>query len=102
MEELELIFRLDVVLAREKMTVAELSQRVNVHVNNLSILKNGHGKAIKYSTLLKICTVLRCTPNDLFEVRPKQSDRVVGLVWDQAAEQGEDTVKKRTLPEDPL
>ena len=67
----EIIFRLDMMLAREKMTVQELSELIGVHVTNLSFLKNGHSKAIKYKTMVNLCMALRCTPNDLFDIREK-------------------------------
>jgi putative transcriptional regulator len=57
--------RLDELLAARGMTLTELSQRVNVTMANLSILKNGHAKAIRFSTLSKLCSVLDCQPGDL-------------------------------------
>lgn len=57
--------RLDELLAERGMTLTELSQRVNVTMANLSILKNGHAKAIRFSTLSKLCEVLDCQPGDL-------------------------------------
>ena len=57
--------RLDELLADRGLTLTELSQRVNVTIANLSILKNGHAKAIRFSTLSKLCVVLECQPGDL-------------------------------------
>lgn len=62
-----IIIRLDVMLARRKMSVTELSERVGITMANISILKNGKAKAIKLETLNKICQVLECQPGDLLE-----------------------------------
>ena len=59
-----LIVNLDVMLARRKMSVTELAQRVGITLANISILKNGKAKAIRFSTLEKICQVLECQPID--------------------------------------
>ena len=64
-----LIVNLDVMLARRKMSVTELAQRVGITLANISILKNGKAKAIRFSTLEKICQVLECQPGDLLEYR---------------------------------
>jgi len=56
---------LDVMLARRKMSMTELSQRVGITMANLSILKNGKAKAVRFSTLNEICRVLRCQPGDI-------------------------------------
>ncbi|QAT49432.1 transcriptional regulator [Caproiciproducens sp. NJN-50] len=58
---------LDVMLAKRKMSVTELSEKVGITMANLSILKNGKAKAIRFSTLDRICTVLKCQPGDLLE-----------------------------------
>lgn len=57
--------RLDQLLASRNMTLAELANRVGITVANLSILKNGRAKAVRFSTLSAICRELRCTPGDL-------------------------------------
>jgi len=57
--------RLEALLAERGMTLTELSQRVNVTMANLSILKNGHAKAIRFTTLTRLCEVLECQPGDL-------------------------------------
>ncbi|MEU4509406.1 helix-turn-helix transcriptional regulator [Nonomuraea wenchangensis] len=57
--------RLDELLARRGMTLTELSYRVEVTIANLSILKTGKGKAIRFSTLARLCEVLECQPGDL-------------------------------------
>ena len=56
---------LDVMLARRKMSMTELSQRVGITMANLSILKNGKAKAVRFSTLNEICKALRCQPGDI-------------------------------------
>ncbi len=58
---------LDVMLAKRKMSVTELSERVGITMANLSILKNEKAKAIRFSTLDKICQVLECQPGDILE-----------------------------------
>lgn len=61
---------LDVQLARKKMSLTELSQRVGVSMTNLSLLKTGKVKAIRFSTLEAICEALDCQPGDLLEHVP--------------------------------
>lgn len=68
----ELIFNIDVMLAKRKMTLTELAERVGITVANMSILKTGKAKAIKVSTLVKLCQVLDCQPGDLLEYRKGQ------------------------------
>ncbi len=58
---------LDVMLARRKMSMTELSNRVGVTMANLSILKNGKAKAVRFSTLEAICRALDCQPGDLLK-----------------------------------
>ena len=58
---------LDVVLAKKKMSVTELSEKVGITMANISILKNGNAKAIRFTTLDKICEVLECQPGDILE-----------------------------------
>ena len=65
----EIIFNIDVMLARRKMSLTELSQRVGITLANMSILKTGKARAIKISTLLKLCQALDCQPGDLLEYR---------------------------------
>lgn len=62
-----IIVNLDVMLAKRKMSVTELSERVGVTMSNISILKNGKAKAVRFSTLEKICEVLECQPGDILE-----------------------------------
>ena len=65
----EIIFNIDVMLARRKMSLTELSSRVGITLANMSILKTGKAKAVKISTLAKLCEALDCQPGDLFEYR---------------------------------
>ena len=65
----EIIFNIDVMLAKRKMSVTELAERVGITIANISILKNGRAKAIKISTLAKLCAALDCQPGDLLEYR---------------------------------
>lgn len=58
---------LDVMLAKRKMSVTELSEKVGITMANISILKNGKAKAIRFSTLESICRVLDCQPGDILE-----------------------------------
>lgn len=62
-----IVIRLDVMLAKRKMSVTELADRVGITIANLSILKNGRAKAVKLETLNKICQVLQCQPGDVLE-----------------------------------
>lgn len=64
-----IIINIDVMLAKRKMSVTELSQKVGITIANISVLKNGRAKAIKFSTLAKLCKVLDCQPGDLLEYR---------------------------------
>ena len=58
-------------MARRKMSLNELSERVGITVANLSILKTGKAKAVRFSTLDAICRALNCTPGDILEYRPE-------------------------------
>lgn len=64
-----IIINLDVMLAKRKMKLNELSEAVGITVSNLSILKQGKAKAVKLSTLDSICNVLECQPGDILEFR---------------------------------
>ena len=70
----QIIFNIDVMLAKRKMSVTELSQRVGITLANISILKNGKAKAIKLETLSKICEVLQCQPGDVLEYVPGETE----------------------------
>jgi len=62
-----IVFHIDVMLAKRKMSVTELADKVGITLANMSILKNGKAKAVKMSTLIKLCEVLECQPGDLLE-----------------------------------
>ena len=65
----KLIINIDVMLAKRKMSVNHLADKVGITLANMSILKNGKAKAIKVSTLIKICDALDCQPGDILEYR---------------------------------
>lgn len=65
----QIVFNIDVMLAKRKMSVTELAEHVGITLANMSILKTGKAKAIKVSTLTKLCRALDCQPGDLLEFR---------------------------------
>ena len=68
-EKGEIVFNIDVMLAKRKMSLTELSQRVGITLANMSILKTGKAKAVRISTLAALCEALDCQPGDLLEYR---------------------------------
>jgi putative transcriptional regulator len=66
-----IITNLDVVLAKRKMSLTDLSERVGITIANLSILKSGKARAIRFSTLVLICNELDCQPGEIFEFVPE-------------------------------
>jgi putative transcriptional regulator len=64
-----IIINLDVMLAKRKMSVTELAEKVGITMANISILKNGKAKAIRFSTLEAICRALECQPGDILEFK---------------------------------
>ena len=66
----EIIFNIDVMLAKRKMRVGDLAQKVGITISNISILKNGKARAVKVATLAALCRALECQPGDLLEYRP--------------------------------
>lgn len=64
-----IIINIDVMLAKRKMTVTELTEKVGITMANLSILKNGKAKAVRFSTLESICKALDCQPGDILEYK---------------------------------
>lgn len=62
-----IIINIDVMLAKRKMTVTELTEKVGITMANLSILKNGKARAVRFSTLEAICKALNCQPGDILE-----------------------------------
>ena len=69
-----IIINIDVMLAKRKMSVTELSERVGITMANISILKNGKAKAIRIETLDKICRALDCQPGDILEWVPGDAE----------------------------
>ena len=69
-----IIVNLDVMLARRKMKVGELADKVGITLANISILKNGKAKAVRMETLDKICAALGCQPGDILEYIPGPAD----------------------------
>jgi putative transcriptional regulator len=67
-----IVVNLDVMLARRKMNLTELSERVGITIANLSVLKSGKAKAIRFSTLEEICKILDCQPGDILEYMEKR------------------------------
>ena len=65
-----IIVNLDVMLAKRKMSLTELSQRVGITLANLSTLKTNHARAIRFTTLDAICRALNCQPGDILEFEP--------------------------------
>ena len=64
-----IIINIDVMLAKRKMSVTELAEKVGITMSNLSILKNGKAKAVRFSTLEAICKALDCQPGDILEYK---------------------------------
>ncbi len=71
-----IIVNLDVMLAKRKMRLKELSERVNISIQNLSILKTGKARAIRFSTLESICKELKCQPGDILEFVSEEESSV--------------------------
>lgn len=69
-----IIVNLDVMMAKRKISLGELSERMNITPSNLSILKTGKAKAIRFTTLNNICRILECDPGDILEYRPDDTD----------------------------
>ncbi|MBE6182496.1 MAG: helix-turn-helix transcriptional regulator [Rikenellaceae bacterium] len=69
-----IIINIDVMMARRKISLGQLAERVDITPANLSILKNGKARAIRFSTLEAICRELDCQPGDIIEYRPSSED----------------------------
>ena len=67
---MSIIVNLDVMMAKRKMSLGELAAKIGITQANLSILKTGKAKAVRFSTLNAICTILECQPADILEFRP--------------------------------
>ncbi|MBM3468219.1 MAG: helix-turn-helix transcriptional regulator [Alphaproteobacteria bacterium] len=73
-----IITNLDVMLAKRKMSSKDLAEVIGITIQNLSILKTGKARAIRFSTLDSICKVLQCQPGDIFEYQPDENmERVI-------------------------
>lgn len=71
-----IVVNIDVMLARRKMSVTELSERLGITMANVSILKNGKAKAVKVETLNRLCRILDCQPGDLLEYVPDENEEM--------------------------
>ena len=69
-----IITNLDVMLAKRKMTLTQLSKAIGISLTNLSLLKTGNEKGLRYNTLEKICIVLDCQPGDILEYIPEEDE----------------------------
>jgi len=75
-----IVVNLDVMLAKRKMSLTELSERVGLTIANMSVLKSGRAKAIRFSTLDSICKILECQPGEILEYLPtKEFNKLMGL-----------------------
>lgn len=70
-----IIINIDVMLAKRKMSVTQLAEKVGITMANLSILKNGKTRAIRFSTLEAICNALDCQPGDILEYKGEKADK---------------------------
>ena len=70
-----IMVNLDVMMAKQKMSLNELAQRVDLTLANLSILKNNHAKAVRFTTLEAICKALDCQPGDILEYVPDDAGK---------------------------
>lgn len=71
---MSIVVRIDVELAKRKMSVGDFAERVGLTPANVAVLKNGRAKAVRFSTLAAMCRVLECQPGDLLEWVPDESD----------------------------
>lgn len=74
-----IVVRLDVMMARRKISLGELSEKMDITQANLSILKTGKAKAVRFSTLQQLCEILGCQPGDLLEYVPEDKDNDVEI-----------------------
>ena len=73
-----IVIHIDVMLARRKMSVTELANKVGITIANLSVLKNGKARAIRFSTLEAVCAALDCQPGDILEYRADETATTSG------------------------
>ena len=74
-----IIVNLDVMMAKRKISLTELAEKVDITLANLSILKNNKAKAVRFSTLEAICKALNCQPGDILEFVPDEESETVNL-----------------------
>ena len=70
----KIIVNVDVMMAKRKITLTELAEKIGITPANLSVLKTGKAKAIRFSTLQSLCKVLRCQPGDIFKYQPDDGE----------------------------
>lgn len=70
----KIIVNVDVMMAKRKITLTELAEKIDITPANLSVLKTGKAKAIRFSTLQSLCKVLRCQPGDILEYQPDDGE----------------------------
>jgi len=80
-----IVVDIDVMLARRKMSVGELADRIGITPANLAVLKNGRARAVRFSTLEALCEVLGCQPGDLLRHEPAGSDALPAAEPEEAA-----------------
>ena len=68
-----IVVNLDVMMARRKMSLSQLSEKVDITLANLSVLKNNKAKAVRFSTLEAVCAALDCQPGDILEYVPEET-----------------------------
>lgn len=84
-----IVVRLDRVMAERKITATELAEKIGTTPVNLSRIKNGHIRGIRFNTLEKLCLALRCTPGDLLEVMSEEeASQEFGLAGDESFSDG--------------
>jgi putative transcriptional regulator len=71
-----IVVNLDVVLAKRKLRLGAVAEEIGITIANLSVLKTGKAKAIRFSTLERLCEVLECQPGDLLEYRSDDQERI--------------------------
>lgn len=89
-----IVVRIDVALARRKMSVGEFADRVGLTPANVAVLKNGRAKAVRFSTLDAMCRVLECQPGDLLEWVDEDPDSVDDAEVDAAGEEAGSSVAR--------
>ena len=86
-----IVVEVDVMLARRKMAVSTLAERVGITPANLAVLKNGRAKAVRFATLAALCEVLDCQPGDLLRWEPDSADGATTEVATEGGRTGDDS-----------